>query len=191
MALFPAVTVAPEGIAVSEKSAKKTANETEAVCPPLVPVTVRFKGFAVVDERPVTVSVLDCPAKTEVGLKLQVAPLLQDSAMVPRNVLGAAAEIVNVAVVEPMRVTFDRALEDSVKTGVPVPVNISDEDVVTAFDATCTLPLTLPEEVGVELTEMVQAWPTFNDAGTVGKFVPQLLVCSKPAEVVMLVMVTA
>ena len=44
--------------------------------------------------RPVTVSVLDPPTKIEVGLKLQVAPLLQDRAMDPRKVLGPAAEMV-------------------------------------------------------------------------------------------------
>jgi hypothetical protein len=86
-----------------------------------VPVTVKFKGFAVVDVRPVTVSVLDCPAEIPAGLKVQVAPLLQDRAMELRNVLGAAAEMVKVAVLEPMVVTFDRALEESVNTGVPVP----------------------------------------------------------------------
>ena len=60
-----------------------------------------------------------------------------------------------------------------------------------AFDETWTLPVVLPVLVGVKLTEMVHAWPTFNDAGTVGKLVPQLLVSPKPPPVVMLVMVTA
>ena len=56
---------------------------------------------------------------------------------------------------------------------------------------TWTLPVSLPVVVGVKLTVMVQAWPTFNAAGMVGKLVPQVLVCPKPPEAVMLVMVTA
>ena len=53
-----------------------------------------------------------------------------------------------------------------------------------------TLPSTLPVETGVKLTAMVQVWPTFNDAGTVGRSVPQLLVCPKLLVAVMPVMVT-
>ena len=71
--------------------------------------------------RPVTVSVLDPPAEIEAGLKLHVAPLLQDNAMDARKVLGPEAEMVKVAVVEPMRTTLDRALEESENTGIPVP----------------------------------------------------------------------
>jgi hypothetical protein len=47
---------------------------------------------------------------------------------------------------------------------------------LTAFDETCTLPVSLPVVVGVKLTAMLQLCPTFNDAGTVGKFGPQLFV---------------
>ena len=112
MALFPAVTVVPEGVAAKVKSARKTVKEMVAVCPAPVPVTVKFKGFAVVAVRPVRVSVLDPPAEIEAGLKLHVTALLHDKAMEPRNVLGAEAEIVKFAVLEPMRVTTDRALED-------------------------------------------------------------------------------
>lgn len=190
MALFPALTVVPEGVAVSEKSERKTANDTVAVCPLPVPVTVTFKGFAVAEVRPVTVSRLDPPATIELGLKAHVAPLLQDNAMDPRKVLGAEAEMVNVVVLEPMRITLDRALEESEKTGLPVPDSDSDGEPV-AFDAMETLPVTLPVVVGVKLTAMVQVWLTLNDAGTVGKLVPQLLVSAKPFEAVMLVMVTA
>ena len=80
--MFPASTVVPEGVAESEKSAKKTENVTVAVCPPPVPETVMFKGFAVVAERPVTVSVLDPPTVIEAGLKVHVAPLAHDREMV-------------------------------------------------------------------------------------------------------------
>ena len=161
-----------------------------AVCPAPVPVTVRFKGFAVVAVRPVTVSVLDPPAEIEAGLKLHDAPLVQDSAMDARKVLGPEAEMVNVAVLEPIRVTLERALEESANSAIPVPESVSPELPFTAFDVTLTAPVTLPVEVGVKLTVMVQACPTFNEAGTVGKLVPQLLVCPKPAEARMLVMVT-
>lgn len=62
----------------------------------LVPVTVKFKGFAELAERPVTVTVLDPPAEIEEELKEQVAPLLQDRMMeFCRSVLGPEAEIVN------------------------------------------------------------------------------------------------
>ena len=46
----------------------------DAVCPVLVPVTVKFKGFAVVGVRPVTVTLLDPPTAIEAGLKVHVAP---------------------------------------------------------------------------------------------------------------------
>lgn len=157
----------------------------------LVPVTVKLKGFAVLDVRPDTVTVLEPPAETELGLKVHVAPLPHDNAMAPWNVLGAAAEMVKVAVVEPMTRTLDRALEESENTGLPVPASVSDVAVFTAFEVMVRLPVTLPVEAGVKLTAMVQDWPTFNDAATVGKSVPQLLVSPKPFVVAMLVMVTA
>jgi hypothetical protein len=182
--------VVPEGVAVTEKSAKNTDNEIVPVCPAVVPVTVKFRGSAVLEVRPVTVSTLDCPPEIEAGLKVHVAALLQDSEMEFRNVLGAAAEMVKVAVLEPMSTTLDRALEESVKVGVPVPDNASDVVPFTAFDRTWTLPVTLPVESGEKLTAMVQACPTFSTAGVVGKF-PQVLVCPKPVEERMLVMVTA
>lgn len=188
MALAPALTVVPEGVADSEKSDRNTASETVAVCPLPVPMTVMFKGFAVVGVRPVTVSVLDPPAVIELGLKVHVAPPLHDNAMDPRKLLGAEAEMLNVVVLEPMRTTLDRALEEREKTGLPVPDSESDAP-PTAFDAMETLPLTLPVAAGEKLTAMVQVWLTLNEAGTVGKLVPQLLVSAKSGEAVMLVMV--
>lgn len=186
---MPAVTVVPEGVAVSEKSAKKIEIVTVPVCPPPVPVTVRFKGLAVLAVRPDTVSVLDPPTEIEVGLKVHVAPLLQDKAIGDRKLLGPVAAIAKVVAVEPMRITLDRALLESEKTGLPVPVSCSAGE-LTAFEVTRTLPVTLPVEVGVKLTEIVQVWPTLNDAGTVGKLVPQSLVSPNPVVAVMSVMVT-
>jgi hypothetical protein len=130
----PAFTVEPEGVALSEKSAKKIVKEIVAVCPLLVPVTVKFRGFALLAVRPETVSALDCPAGIEAGLKAHVAALLQARAMVLRNVLGAEAEIAKVAVFEPMRMILDRALEERVYTGVPVPVRLTAVVVFAALE---------------------------------------------------------
>jgi hypothetical protein len=188
--LFPAVTVVPEGVAANEKSAKNNVNASVADCWPLLPVIEKFNGFAEVDLRPVIVRVLDCPPEIEEGLNVQVAALLQESAMGVRNVLGAAAETVKVAVWDPMSSTLDRALEESEKTGVPVPVKLSEVAPVTAFEVIWTVPVVLPVVVGEKLTAMVQAWPTFNTAGVVGKF-PHVLVWPNPPEDRMLEMVTA
>ena len=142
-------------------------------------------------ERPVRVSVLDCPAVIEAGLKLHVEPLLHDKAMDCRKVLGPEAEMVKLAVLEPMRMTLDLWLEEREYSGFPVPVMLSNKFGFTAFDVIWTLPLITPVEAGVKLTAMAQDWPTFKVAGTVGKLVPQLLVSAKPLETVMSVIVTA
>ena len=152
-------------------------------------MTVKFKGFAVLGVRPVRVSVLDPPVVIDDGLKLHVGPELQVKLMAPRKVLGPEAEIVKVAEVEPMRTTLERALEESEKTGLPVPAKFSAV-LFVAFEATLTLPVTLPVLAGVKLTATVQVWLTFKDAGTVGKLGPQLLVSVKPLVALMLVMVT-
>ena len=120
---FPAVTEAPEGVAETEKSDRKMARATVALSPAEVPVTVKFKGLAVVDDRLFTVSVLDCPARIELGLKLQVAPEVQERAMLLVNELGAEAVMLNVVEVVPIRMTFDRLLAERVNCGVPVPVS--------------------------------------------------------------------
>jgi hypothetical protein len=157
-----------------------------------VPETVKFKGFAVVAERPVKVSDVDPPAEIEDELKLQVAPEPQDSTMeFGRSVLGPKADMVNSAVVEPIGTILDRALEESENTGLPVPDSESAVVPFTAFDVTATLPVELPDPVGVKLTATVQLWPTFNAAETVGKLIPQLSVSEKGGVTLMLVIVTA
>jgi hypothetical protein len=153
-------------------------------------VTVKFKGLAVLAFNPVRVSALDPPGGIAEGLKVQEAPVLQPKVMAPWRVLGAAAEIVKLAVLEPIRITLDRALEESENTGLPVPASWSAALVVTALDAIATLPVTFPVLMGLKLTKMVQVWPTFRVAGTVGKLLPQVLVCAKPDPTVMLVIVT-
>ena len=190
MALFPAVTVVPEGDAAREKSAKKIANATLEDCKPPVPVTVKFRGFAEFAVRPVTLRVLDPPTGTELGLKEHVTVLLQDKPTVPRYVLGPETEREKVALAVPMRTTLARWLEERVKTGFPVPDKLIIELEFDAFDAMPTLPVIFPELVGVKLTAMVHDWPTFNEAGTVGKLVPQVVVTPKFTVVEMFVMVT-
>lgn len=186
---MPASTVVPVGAADKEKSAKKIDNDSVALCAPLVPVTVKFNGLAVVEDKLFTVKVLDCPAGTLAGLKLHVAPLLQDNATEFNNVLGPATETVKVELVVPMRTTLERVLAERLNSAIPVPDRLTAA-VFTAFDETSMLPVTAPVEVGAKLTVIVQACPTFSVAGTVGKFVPQLLVSGKPPELVMLVIVT-
>ena len=96
MALFPDVTEVPEGVAVSEKSAKKIVRATDAVCPLAAPLTVKFKGLAVVALRLETVTWLDPPAEIELELKLHVTPELHESTTeFGRMVLGPRAETVN------------------------------------------------------------------------------------------------
>jgi hypothetical protein len=154
---FPAVTVAPDGVAETEKSARKIARATVALWPAEVPVTVKFKGLAVVDERLFTVRVLDCPARIELGLKLQVAPEVQERAMLLVNELGAEAVMLNVVEVVPMRTTFDRLLAERENSGVPVPVSVTPAAPFAALDRTVTLPERLPLPLGVKVTEIVQA----------------------------------
>ena len=117
-----------------------------------MPETVKFKGFAVLEVRPVRVSVLDPPVGMAFGLKVHVAPELQVKLMDPRNVLGPEAEMVKVVVLDPMRTTLDRAFEESEKTGLPVPVRESAVAVFAAFEVIVTLPVTFPVLVGVKLT---------------------------------------
>ena len=191
--MFPAVTVVPLGVAAMEKSAKNNVKATDAVCALLVPVTVKFKGFAEVADSPVTVRTVDDPADIEVVPKLHVTPLLQLSRIeFCRRVLGPVAEIVNCACWLPTRSTLERLLEERENTEVPVPASASPVDPFTALESTVTLPDSLPDPVGLKFTETVQLCPTFKVAGTVGKLGPQLLVSPKLAlEARMLVMVTA
>ena len=91
-----------------------------------------------------------------------------------------------------MRTTCDRVLEEREKTGLPVPARVRLVDPFTASDATLTDAVALPEPEGVKFTETVQLWPAFKVAATVGKLIPQLLVCAKLVErTEMFVMVTA
>ena len=193
MALFPDVTVVPEGVAVNAKSAKKTVNATFAAWLLLVPVTVKLRGFAELAERPVTVTMLDPPGEIEPELKAHVTLVLHFRTMeFCLSVLGPEAVMVNCAVWVPTVSTCDRVLEEREKTEFPVPDTARFVDMFTASEATFTLALTFPVALGVKFTETEQLWSTFSVAGVMGKLIPQLLVCAKEVESIeMLVMVTA
>ena len=90
-----------------------------AVCAPALPLvptlpsTVRFVGFELVPESPLTVSVLVCPDLIEAGLNEQVAPDSQDRLMALVKLLGADIETVKVVDAVPTRIVFEVAVEES------------------------------------------------------------------------------
>ena len=193
MAVFPDLTVVPEGVAVIEKSAKKMVNATFAVWLLAVPVTVKLKGFAEPADRPVTVAMLDPPGEIEGELNVHTTLVLHLRIMeFGLIVLGPEAVMVNCAVWVPTVSTCDRVLEDKEKTELPVPESARAVFPFTASDATFTLAVTIPDALGVKFTATEQLCPAFRVAGVVGKLIPQLLVCAKLLETTeMLVMVTA
>jgi hypothetical protein len=180
-------------VAVNPKSAKKIVNATDAVWSLLVPITVKLKGFAELDERPVTVATVDVPGEIEGELKMHTTLVLHLRMMeFCLTVLGPEAVIVNCAVWVPTISTCDRVLEEREKTELPVPARVRLVAPFTASEATVTAALRFPEALGVKLTETEQLWPAFRVAGVMGKLIPQLLVCAKVLEMTeMLVMVTA
>ena len=186
---MPAATEVPRGVAESVKSAKKIERASDAVCPPLVPVIVKFRGFAELAVRPLTVRVLVWPGGTVVGLKVQVAPDPQPSATFPRKELGAEAATLNVAEVLPIRRTLERVLAESVNCAIPVPESVT-ATAFAALDRILRLPVRLPLPVGLKVIEMVQAWPTLRTSGVVGRF-PHVFVCWKSPDTVMELIVTA
>jgi len=185
--------VVPEGVAASEKSAKKIVSATDALWLLAVPVTVKLKGFAEVEDNPVTVTWLDPPAEIEDALKVHTTDVLHFRMMDPvLSVLGPDAVIVNCAVLDPMGTMVERVLAESEKSGLPVPDRSSAVLAFAAFEATFTLAEVTPEPVGVKFAETVQLCPTFKVAGTVGKLIPQLFVWEKSVDTTeMLVIVTA
>lgn len=154
-------------------------------------MTVKFIGLVVVAERPVTVTVLLWPAIIDVGLKVQVAPEAQERVMLLVKELGAEALTVKVAVVVPTKMVVALALAESVKTGFPVPVRETLFPPVLAV--ILTVPVRLPDVVGVNVTEIVQLCPTSSTTGINGTAEPpQVLVCEKsPLTVMGAVRVTA
>ncbi len=167
----PAVTEPRTGVAEKEKSAKKIVKARVAVCPPLVPVTEKFKGLALVAESPVTVTVLLCPAVIDDGLKEQLA-WTQESVMLLMKELGAVADTVKVADVVPMTITVDRVLAEREKTGFPVPSSLTVCGLPAASSLRVNVPVRLPVPVGVKVMLTVQLFPTLRNVGKV----PQVLV---------------
>lgn len=189
----PAVTDLRTGDAESEKSEKKIAKETLAAwellacAVPTVPVTVKFKGFALVAERPRTVTVLLCPAVIDAGSKAQVAPEEQESAISLTKELGAEAETVKVVEVVPITTVLDRALVEREKIVFPVPVSGTPWGLPAASSLMSRVPLRVPLPVAVNVTLTVQLAPTLR---TLGRF-PQVLVCAKSPLMLIAVRVTA
>lgn len=159
------------GVSPSEKSLKKIDRGTVVDWLPLVPFTAKFVGSALLDERPVTVTVLDWPAVTDDGLKVQV-PLVQERAMVPWNELGAAAVTVNVVEVVPIRRTVDLAFAARENSALPVPDSVTVCGPLAASSSKVKVPGSLPDDFGDKVTLVLQAAPTFK---TVGRF-PHVLV---------------
>ena len=148
---------------------------------------MKLKGLGVVWESPVTVTVLLWPARIDVGLKVQVAPIEQARVMLLlEKELDADAVTVKVAVVVPMTTVVDLGLAESAKTGFPVPVRGTACPPVLAV--MLTEPIRLPVVVGVKTTVIVQLAPTLRTLG----MDPQVLVCEKsPLTLIGAVRVTA
>ncbi len=108
------------GVAESEKSESKMVSETVAVCVPLVPLTVKLKGFAVAALRLLSVSVLVWPAKIDAGLKEHVVPEEQERVMVPVKLLPEA-DTVKVAEVVPTTIVVDGVGEERLNCAIAVP----------------------------------------------------------------------
>ena len=151
MAVWPELIVWSAGVAATEKSPKKTAMETFAVCVPLLPETVMFMGLALLAERPITVNVLLWPGVIEAGSKAQVAPppAEQESLMASTNELGAAARIVKATEVVPITTFVDRALVESEKTALPTPERDTLCGLPAASSAMDRLPVREPLASGV------------------------------------------
>ena len=137
-------------------------------------MTEKSKGLADFADKPLTVTTLDCPAVIAAGLKLHV-PVLQVRSIVPWNVDGAAAVMVNVVDLVPIRMTLDLALAESEKTAFPVPERFTACGLLVASSLTVNDPDRVPVVVGVNVTLTVHAAPTLR---TVGR-APQVFVSAK------------
>ena len=109
-------------------------------------------------------TVLDCPAVMEAGLKVQV-PLVQARLMLSWNELGAEAVMVNVVDLVPTSRTSDLTLADSEKTALPSPDSATLCGLLRASSSMVRPPARFPEAVGVKVTLMLQELPEFRTAG--------------------------
>jgi hypothetical protein len=125
------------------------------------------------------------PAIIVVGLKVQVAPDAQARVMVLEKELGADALTVKVAVVVPTTMVEALGLAERVKRGFPVPLREALCEPV--LEVILSVPVRLPDVVGVKLTVIKQLAPTLRTLGSE----PQLLVSVKSPLTLMAVRVTA
>ena len=164
----PALTEFTVGVAVREKSEKKTFKVTLATCAPTEPTTVMFKGFGLVAESLFTVKVLDWPALIVEGLNPHAAPPateVHERAIAVRKELGADAEIVNVVEAVPMSRTVEVALAERENWGLPVPESATacEAPVESVMVNVPVVPLVL---AGENVTLMLQLPLTFKTAGS-------------------------
>lgn len=117
----PAVIVCNAGETESEKSDNRRVMDSVAVCDPLVPFTLKLRGFVVEVLRSLRVSVLVCPGKIVSGSKSQVTPDEQVNVMLLVKSLGAEADTLNVVELLPMSTVFVGPADVTVKTATPVP----------------------------------------------------------------------
>lgn len=137
---------------------------------PLVPATLKFRGFGVEALRLLTVSVLDCPGKIVAGEKEQDRPAGQVNVMAPAKVPGAAADIGNVVEVAPTAMVDFGAEDDSVNSATPVPVRATVCGLPLALSAMKRVPALAPLATGWKETLAVQLCPMlsrFNNAAQV------------------------
>lgn len=129
---------------------------------PLVPVTLKFSGFAVEPLRLLSVRVLDCPAKIVEGEKEQVKEAGQPRVILPAKLPGAAAVIGNVAEVEPTTMVDFGADEDSVNSATPVPDRTTVCGLPLALSAMESVPGRAPLAIGWNETLAEQLSPTLS-----------------------------
>ena len=162
MAAPPETIVFKAGVLESEKSAYRRVTERVAVCDPLVPLTVKLNGFAFDAVRLLTVSVLVCPGKMEVGLKEQVGPDEQVRVILPVKLGGADAEKVKVAVVLPIKTVTVGVVDVTEKTASPVPERDTRWGLPVALSLMLNEPLRAPDTVGATEPLTVQLSPTLR-----------------------------
>lgn len=122
---WPAVIVCSAGETESEKSANRRVSGSVVACEPLVPLTVKLRGFVVEAVRPLRVNVLVCPEKIVAGSKAQVTPAEQDNVMLALKSLGADAETLNVAELFPTITVVVGLADVREKTATPVPDRVT------------------------------------------------------------------
>lgn len=183
---WPALRDASGGVAVIEKSCKKIFSERLAVFAVLVPVTAKFRGFAVSADRPLTVRTELWPGMIEAGLNEHVAPE-QARPILDVKLLAADAEIVKVVEAVPTRMLLDKLLAESVKTPPPAPDSKTDCGLPAALSVIMSVPAADPDLVGVKVMLSTQLAPALRMLGCT----PHVLVSLKSPVALMALIVIA